>query len=206
MSGRSLCHSAADTPPFWMGISMLSPVRLSVTVTLSAIPPLARDPAPATTGPGPSYGRSGRPGTRRAASVDGDGVPHAEPAPDLHPGVGAHAGPGALAGDLHPVVPGRRLQDPPVGLQPGLGQGGHHAAHGRHAHRRLDLAQAQAPPGPAILGETGPGPVDEDVGPVAPGVEVGARLRVSPDSSVPGLTVARNSSWSRPSMSGHSAS
>ena len=41
--GSSLRHSAEETPPLTMGISMESPVRLSVTVTLSGtLPPLLR--------------------------------------------------------------------------------------------------------------------------------------------------------------------
>ncbi len=34
--GRSFAHSSADTPPLTMGISMDSPLRLSVIVMLSA--------------------------------------------------------------------------------------------------------------------------------------------------------------------------
>ena len=34
--GRSLAHSSADTPPLTSGISMDSPLRLSVIVMLSA--------------------------------------------------------------------------------------------------------------------------------------------------------------------------
>src|SRR5437879_7873712 len=46
-SGSSLRHSAEDTPPLVMGISIESPLRLSMMVTLSATrPPLLRSLLP----------------------------------------------------------------------------------------------------------------------------------------------------------------
>jgi hypothetical protein len=35
MPGRSFCQSSSETPPFWIGISIDAPVRLSVIVMLS---------------------------------------------------------------------------------------------------------------------------------------------------------------------------
>src|SRR5580704_8492856 len=81
MLGRSLRQSLDDTPPFWMGISTESPVRLSVMVMESAMSYLG---AARGTRLGSALDATS-PGGDRRQRVAADGVSHTPSSPGARP-------------------------------------------------------------------------------------------------------------------------